>query len=568
MTDESGKPAKKDTVSIKWGIKIPMRDGVRLNGTLYLPDNQKEPRPAILSFSPYIAEREHPEALAIAANGYPYISVDVRGRGKSEGAYAPFFSDPNDGHDVVEWLAKQSYCNGKVGTRGLSYVGYTQWATVRGDPPHLATIVPSAPCWVGLDYPFRFNIFLNFTPRWLMLVWGNALQQTMHDDAAYWNGRWLKFYESGLPFKKAEEFFGFESRPFREWLEHPHQDEYWDRANPTPEQFGRLTMPVLSLTGIYDGDQPGTMEFYKHHLKNAGDKANHYLVIGPWDHPGVRRPQAEFMGFKCGPASVVDMNKLHCEWYAWTMESGPRPEFLKKKVAHYVMVAEKWRYADTFEEVTARVEPFYLRSITNPTDVYQSGTMAATPDEHSEPDHYVYDPRDLTLPRIEAAGSLDDIDFGALTNTLTYHSAIFERDTEVTGFFKLSAWISIDQPDTDFNVVIFDVAPDGSAVYLASQPLRARYRQGLRVEKLIDTKEPLLYEFDHLFFVSRQISKGHRLRLVFAANHTIHFQKNYNSGKPIADQTLDDARTVTVRLFHDAKYPSALHVPMGRPSDD
>ena len=568
MTDESGKPAKKDTVSIKWGIKIPMRDGVRLNGTLYLPDNQRERRPAIFSFSPYIAEREHPEALAIAANGYPYISVDVRGRGNSEGDYAPFFSDPNDGHDVVEWLARQPYCSGKVGTRGLSYVGYTQWATVRGDPPHLATIVPSAPCWVGLDYPFRFNIFLNFTPRWLMLVWGNALQQTMHDDAAYWNGRWLKFYESGLPFKKAEEFFGFESKPFREWLEHPHQDEYWDRANPTPEQFAKLTMPVLSLTGIYDGDQPGTMEFYKHHLKHAGDKANHYLVIGPWDHPGVRKPQAEFMGFKCGPASVVDMSKLHCEWYAWAMESGPKPEFLKKKVAHYVMVAEKWRYADTFEEVTARVEPLYLRSITNPTDVFQSGTLASTPDDRAEPDHYVYDPRDLTLPRIEASGSLDDVDYTALTNTLTYHSAPFNSDTEITGFFKLSAWISIDQPDTDFNVAIFDVAPDGTAVYLASQPLRARYRQGLRVEKLIDTTEPLLYEFDHLFFVSRQINKGHRLRLIFGANHTIHFQKNYNSGKPIADQTMDDARTVTVRLFHDAKHPSALHVPMGRPSDD
>jgi putative CocE/NonD family hydrolase len=568
MADETGKTAEKDSVRIKWGIKIPMRDGVRLNGTLYLPENQKEPRPAIFAFTPYIGEREHPEGLTIAGGGYPYITVDVRGRGNSEGDYAPFFSDPNDGHDLVEWLARQPYCNGKVGARGLSYVGYTQWATVRGDPQHLATIVPSAPCWVGLDYPFRFNIFLNFTPRWLMLVWGNALQQTMHDDAGYWNKRQLSFYESNLPFRKMDEFFGFESKPFHEWLEHPHQEAYWDRANPTPEQFARLTMPILTLTGIYDGDQPGAMEFHKHHLEHAGDKANHYLVIGPWDHPGVRKPQAEFMGFKCGPASLVDMGKLHCEWYAWTMEDGPKPEFLKNKVAHYVMVAEKWRYANTLEEVTARIEPMYLRSITNPTDVFQSGTLAATPDERSEPDHYVYDPRDLTLPRIEASGSLDDVDYGALTNTLTYHSAPFNSDTEVTGFFKLSAWIAIDQPDTDFNIVIFDVAPEGSAVYLASQPLRARYRQGLRVEKLIDTKEPLLYEFDRLFFVSRQISKGHRLRLVFGANHTIHFQKNYNSGKPIADETMDDARTVTVRLFHDAKYPSVLHVPIGRPGNN
>jgi hypothetical protein len=250
------------------------------------------------------------------------------------------------------------------------------------------------------------------------------------------------------------------------------------------------------------------------------------------------------------------------------MEGGPKPEFLKKKVAHYVMVAEKWRYADTLEEITARVEPLYLGSITNPTDMFQSGTMTAAPADRAQPDHYVYDPRDLTLPRIEGTGALDDVDPEALQNALIYHGAPFQRDTEVSGFFRLSAWISIDQPDTDFNVTIFDVAPDGAAIYLASQPLRARYRECLRVEKLIDTTEPLLYEFDHLFFVSRQINKGHRLRLIIGANHSVHWQKNYNSGKPVADQTMDDARTVTVKLFHDARHPSALHVPIGRPSDD
>ena len=102
---------------------------------------------------------------------------------------------------------------------------------------------------------------------------------------------------------------------------------------------------------------------------------------------------------------------------------------------------------------------------------------------------------------------------------------------------------------------------------LASTHLRARYREGLRTEKLIDTKEPLRYEFDRFFFVSRRIRKGHRLRLVIGANHTVHWQKNYNSGKPNAEETMKDARTVTVKLFHDAKYPSALSVPIGRPEE-
>jgi len=95
--------------------------------------------------------------------------------------------------------------------------------------------------------------------------------------------------------------------------------------------------------------------------------------------------------------------------------------------------------------------------------------------------------------------------------------------------------------------------------------MRARYREGLRVEKLISTEKPLRYEFDRFFFVSRLIRKDCRLRLVFRPNHNLKWQKNYNSGKPVVDETMADARTVTVRLYHDAAHPTTLSVPIGRP---
>ena len=94
---------------------------------------------------------------------------------------------------------------------------------------------------------------------------------------------------------------------------------------------------------------------------------------------------------------------------------------------------------------------------------------------------------------------------------------------------------------------------------------RTRYREGLRVEKLINTTEPLRYDFERFFHVSRLIQKDHRLRLVVRPNHTIKWEKNYNSGKPVAEETMADARTVTVKLFHDAAHPSALIVPIGQP---
>lgn len=561
------------SIQIRYGVKIPMRDGVLLDATLYLPNDLEKPRPVIFSLTPYAADGEYPEAVALAGDGFPFLSIDVRGRGNSEGGFVPFFQDPNDGHDIVEWIAQQPYCNGKVGARGVSYVGFTQWAAVRGDSSHLATIVPSAPCWVGLDFPMRHNIFYPFLAPWLVFTRGAANQESMMADHLGWTRRYTKFLESGLPFKQLDRFFGFESEPFQEWMRHPSQSEYHDRANPTPEQFARLTIPVLSLTGIYDGDQPGTLEFHRQHLKYAGHKAEHYLVIGPWNHSGVNSPAAEFWGVKVGPAGVVDMKKLHRDWYSWAMEDGQKPELLKKKVSYYVMVSDKWRHVDKLEQATAREQTLYLQSNVNPTDVFTSGTLSPSrPSQSSKPDHYTYDPRDLSFPKFESTlknvyDSLVDQTalLAPVGEKLIYHTAPFDSDTEVTGFFKFVAWIAIDQPDTDFNVSIHEIDVDGSSVYLTEQTFRARYREGLRVEKLIATKEPLRYDFDRFFFVSRRIRKGHRLRLVVRPNHTVKWQKNYNSGKPVADETMTDARAVTVNLFHDSKRPSALIIPIGHP---
>jgi putative CocE/NonD family hydrolase len=367
-----------------------------------------------------------------------------------------------------------------------------------------------------------------------------------------------------------DEFFGLKSPSFQEWLDHPHQSEYWDRANPTPEQFAKLTMPVLSLCGAYDGDQLGTIEFFRQHLKQAGSKANHHLVIGPWGHLEVRQPKAEFFGIKVGQASVIDMKQLHRDWYAYAMENGPKPEFLKDKVTHYVMVADKWRHAPTLDAVTARHDVLYLQSTANPSSVFNAGSLASTPPKHADADHYLYDPRDLSALRLEITlteSHLTDqtMILAAEGSKLIYHSEPFAKDTEVSGFFQFDAWIAIDQPDTDFIVSIYDISTDGSSMFLTEQQQRARYREGLRIEKLIDTKKPLLYKFDRFFFVSRLILKGHRLRLVIRPNHNLNWQKNYNSGKPVADETMSDARSVNVRLYHEAAYPSALSVPLGQP---
>jgi putative CocE/NonD family hydrolase len=352
---------------------------------------------------------------------------------------------------------------------------------------------------------------------------------------------------------------------------HPYPDAYWDRFNPSAEQYSKLTIPILTITGSYDGDQPGALTHYREYMKNASPeaKARHYLVIGPWDHAGTRTPRAQFGGLTFGPASLVDLPKLHLDWYAWTMQGGPKPGFLKKPVAYYVMHADRWRYADTLEEVTAESKAFYLDSTADATDVLQSGSLRIE-SAKGGPDHYVYDPRDTSSAALDSTADEESLTGQRLAYSrrgkqLIYHTAPFEKDTEVSGFFRLSTWIAIDQPDTDFVVRISEIRPDGSSIALTNDFMRARYRLDSREPKLIGTKAPLLYDFKHFKFVSQQIMKGSRLRLIIAPADSIHSQRNYNSGGVVAEESMKDARPVTVTLHHDREHPSALFVPMGQP---
>jgi uncharacterized protein len=293
-------------------------------------------------------------------------------------------------------------------------------------------------------------------------------------------------------------------------------------------------------------------------------------VIGPWDHFGTRTPKQEFCGLKFGPESLVDLPKLHREWYAWTLQGGPRPQFLRDSVAYYMMGAEKWCYASSLEAVTSRVESLYLHSNDNPMDVFKSGRLRRERDSCSGgPDQYIYDPRDVALAELESTVDPESradqrMIHAAVGRELIYHSEPFECDTPISGFFNLAVWMAIDQPDTDFRARVYEIRLDGSSVLLSSDIMRARYRESLREGLLVGTREPLLYNFERFVFVSRLVTRGSRLRLVIGPLNSIYWQKNYNSGGAVSAESVDDSRPVTVRLFHDRNYLSVLHVPIGR----
>jgi len=262
------------------------------------------------------------------------------------------------------------------------------------------------------------------------------------------------------------------------------------------------------------------------------------------------------------------MNKLHTDWYDWTLKKGSKPEFLKKRVAYYVMASDEWKYADSLESISNASRTLYLDSDQgHANDAVNSGRLAEAKPANSQPDRYIYDPLDLRpgdLEKEELKNYLTDQRYALnlFGNGVVYHSEPFTKNTEISGFVKLTAWISMDVPDTDFSVTLYEILPDGTSVQLTSDNIRARYRESLSQEKLVRPGEINSYVFDGFTFFSRQIAKGSRLRLVLNCPNSIYVEKNYNSGGVVADETAKDAKTAHIILYHDSAHPSRLELPL------
>ena len=261
-------------VKFQWGVKIPLRDGVKLNATVYTPREQKAPAPCVFTLTPYISQSYHDRGMYFAAHGYPFLTVDVRGRGNSEGQFRPLIQEARDGHDVVEWLAQQPYCNGKVTMWGGSYAGYDQWATAKEFPPHLATIVPVASPYAGIDFPMRGNIASPYLMQWLTFTSGHASQDRIFGDDAFWRReepRVVRIRRAVQAVRRRSS--AIRPRPSRNgW-----RIRRWMRTGTAttrlPSSTRSCRIPILTITGSYDGDQPGALEHYRQYMKNTTPQA-------------------------------------------------------------------------------------------------------------------------------------------------------------------------------------------------------------------------------------------------------------------------------------------------------
>ncbi len=561
--------------TIKFNQKIAMRDGANLSATILFPSPLEEPLPALFIFTPYSRDRALPQAIYFAKSNFIVVISDIRGRGDSEGS-AQLYSTINgmDGSDICDWIRKQTWCNGKIGMLGGSYPGMVQWQILKEDPNSLDTIIPTASVAPGIDFPFRNNVFYVINACWLALVDGRDLNvNSLMSNNDYWNMVFKLHFLGEKPYSDLIKSSGLESDEFQKWLQHPTLDPYWENILPKPHDYEEFNIPILTITGYYDDDQKGALHYYRNFMKYAQseEKKKHYIIIGPWNHSGTREPKREIYDLKFGDRAVIDMNEIQRDWFNWTLKGRSQPEFLKGRVSYFVMGENKWDYAENLDEISNDSLKLYLSSSDDKaSDIFHSGCLGKSSLSEQKPDIFTYDPLDATY----FSSYLEDgpwVDMCLYKNSeaykenqLIYHSSPLPEDLVVAGQINFSAYIEMNVKDTDFEYLVYEVKSDGSGIFLTTEILRARYRDSLYEEVLATPGKIHKYNFISSFFLVRKLQEGSRIRFIFRALNNPFWQKNFNSGGKVEEETAEDAKMANIKLYHDKNHPSFIEIPIMR----
>jgi uncharacterized protein len=331
---------------------------------------------------------------------------------------------------------------------------------------------------------------------------------------------------------------------------------------------------VLSITGMYDDAQLGTLEFRRRHHERAPAVAleRHYTVIGPWTHAGTRLPSAQVGGLHFGSESLVDMKKLHLEWYDWIMKGGKRPAFLQDRFVYFVTGANRWTHASDLQAATAHSEVLSLTSLETRGDSVAERGQLLEKATRQPSDSYVYDP---SLPaHNEGVEGEDSVSLRYLVEDnsvtrlngdgLVYDTEPYADGVDIVGRPIVRLFLSMDVPDSDLRVQLFEIRRDGTAVFLGHDWIRARYRNGARQVSFVTPGKIEEYAFDQFPFIARSLGPGSRLRLAISPlGASIHQQRNRNSGGEVADETARDNRVARVSVALGPKL-STVTVPYGR----
>ena len=513
---------------------VPVRDGTKLSVYLYFPPG-KGPWPVLLEqrYADLSAPATRKSFAKLAEGGYVVAAQNFRGAGKSEGTWVGYralgWGEQKDGFDTVEWLAKQSWSTGKVGTFGSSQAGFAQNFLAVTQPPALKAQYMID---TGLSL-FHEGYRIGGTTRPERFKTMDAVCRVPAHNRAL----------------------------LKEWFAHPTHDDYWAAENCT-KHIDKMNVPCFTVGSWYDFMCVGSVDSYtgRQHKGGPNSRGKQQLLIGPWLH-GRFKNTNKTADMEYPENAKFDTEAHMIRWFDHHLKGKDNGAMRDPTVRYYVMgaVGEKdapgnvWRTAPDWP-VKATDTPFYFRSEGELSTKALAEDMAST--------SFVADPKKpATIPARGFPGAKDARDFEKQSEVRTFTSEVLTEPVEWTGNVKAELWVSSTAKDTDFIVRVSDVYPDGRSMLVMDYVRRARYRDGYEKEVFMEPGKVYAVNFD-VGWTSLVFNKGHRIRITVASTGAPFYEPNPNTGEPLTLDFPEKTVIATNTVHHDKARPSRIVAPV------
>lgn len=499
---------------------IPMRDGVRLSALVTVPEGPG-PFPVILTRTPYAISSG---TNAYTGAGYAVVQQNLRGLFESEGKWQMFATEIADGYDTVEWIAKQSWSNGKVGVLGGSGPGIAGYMTLMSGAPHLfAGVIQNAH---ANSYPT-----VSFP--------GGVYQSALVDS-------WTKARGAEIP------------PPFpRPVLQRFDQEMLSQdiRAN-----FANVKVPILHITGWFDVFTQGTIDYFELAQTRGTERApgNQKLVVHPKGHGGSLPGELQWN------SEAPALGGLARRWFDYWLRDINTEVHRIPAVQYYALgdprskeaPANEWRSGSVWPPAHSQ-ESYFLQP--------GGGLSTTAPAQATSSSSYDYDPAN-PVPTLLARPDdwlnrppLDQRPLKERADIIRFTSLPLTAPVEIAGPLEAELYVSTTAKDTDYFVRVIDIHPDGFEALMMSRPLRLRFREGFH--KMVPARKNRVYKIKvNLWSLAMAFPKGHRISVQITSSDVPRFDRHSNTWNPV--QSYSDAIKATNTVHHSARYPSRLLLPV------
>ncbi|MBZ5606492.1 MAG: CocE/NonD family hydrolase [Acidobacteriia bacterium] len=579
----------------KYEFRIPMRDGVRLFATVYVPKDASEKYPILMQRTPYSVApygvdnyraRLGPSEAA-EKEAFIFVYEDVRGRYLSEGTFVDVrphktkldgprdVDDSTDTYDTVDWLIKNApNNNGKVGIWGISYPGHYAAHSLIDSHPALKAVSPQAPMGDLADgddayhngafyLAANFQFYTFFEPRKQDLE--RRSPKPLYDpgtDDAY------NFFLQAGPLSEVKKKYLKDANPYwDDQVSHFAYDDFWRGRSLTP-YMKNVKPAVLFVGGWFDAeDLSGPLKLYRALEKN-GPSAPNTLVMGPWSHGGWARGAGETLG-------NLSFDMKTSEYFAENIElpffvqhlkdkhDKKVPEIADSKAIVFETGMNEWHRFDHWPPKQAVARSLFLDG---------EGKLTWSAPAASGFDEYLSDP---SRP-VPVSGEVTD-GFGmpgdymtydqrfasARPDVLTYVTEPLERNVVIAGPVTPSLRVSTSGTDSDFVVKLIDVYPDdypnpdpnprrvhmgGYQQMVRGEPFRGKFRNGFSKPEAFTPGKPEKIEYG-MPDVFHTFKTGHRIMVQIQSSWFPLTDRNPQQFLEIPKAKASDFKKATERVY-------------------